>query len=201
MIPDNELSTTPVVSPLMFPKNTPVVGLEAFELGGVALNNPSQGLMVKPWRAFIDDLGNTYVEAAGVPPTFVVNLPDVSTLSLTFDQNMNVFLAFTQSGQAKFYWFDPIASAYTITNLPVGSTFPRCSLDDKRELASSTSDIIVAYLRNGNLYFRQQRDRYLIEYLLYPDINLDIIDAQIIEIGMGNNLRFQFHTAGAFFPV
>lgn len=201
MMPDNELSSTPITTPLMFPKNLPTVGLEAFELGGVALNDPSQGLMVKSWRAFANDDGDVYVESDDDPPVFQFSAPNISTISLTFDHNMEPFVAFTQPSGAKFYWFDTFDGQHKITDLPTGSTWPRASLDDKRRIAAATSDIILAYIRDGNLYFRQQRDRYLVEYLLYPDLNIAVIDPTIIEVGMGTNLRFQFHCSGSFFPV
>lgn len=201
MMPDNSLSSTPQPAPLLFPKNLPTVGLEAFEMGGVALNDPSQGLRVKPWRAFADEFGDVFVESDDDPPVFQFSAPGISTISLTFDHNMEPFVAFTQPSGAKFYWFDTLDSQHKITDLPAGSSWPRASLDDKRRISVGTSDIILAYIRDGNLYFRQQRDRYLIEYILYPDLNIDVIDPLIIEVGMGTNNRFQFHCAGAFFPV
>ena len=114
---------------------------------------------------------------------------------------MNTFFAFVQNGIARFRWWDSLTSSYQITDLPAGSTSPRASLDDKREFALGSSDIILAYIRDGNLYFRQQRDRYLIEYILYPDLNLAIIDPRIQDVGMGINLRFQFLVQGSFFPI
>lgn len=170
-------------------------------MGGVALNDPSQGLMVKPWRAFADGAGNVFVESEDDPPVFQFAAPGITTISLTFDHNMEPFVAFTQPDGTKFYWFDTFDSMHKITALPLGSSWPRASLDDKRQISSATSDIILAYIRDGNLYFRQQRDRYLIEYLLYADLNQDIISPRIIEVGMGTNLRFQFHVAGAFLPI
>ena len=48
----------------------------------------------------------------------------------------------------------------------LGAVNPRVTLDDKRRGQTSSSDVILAYLRAGSLYYRQQRDRYLTEYLL-----------------------------------
>lgn len=201
MMPENILSSTPIISGLLYPKNIPVVGLEAYDIGGVDLNDSSEGLLVKAWRSYADSAGDVYIEAVGHPASFVFSAPGISEMSLTFDRNMNVFIAFVQDGQAKFYWFDSLTSSYQITDLPVGSTTPRASLDDKRTFANSYSDIILVYIDDGNLYQRLQRDRYLIQYLLYADINVPIIDPQIVEVGMGVNMRFQLQIVGAFFPV
>jgi hypothetical protein len=64
---------------------------------------------------------------------------------------------------------------------------PKCSLDDKRQLQVSRSDIILAYIREGALYARQQRDRFDTEYLLKSDVG-----GYLRRIGMNVQQRFQF---------
>lgn len=203
MLPDNTLSTAPVISPMLYPKNLDIVGVESFDLGGIGLNDPSQGLQYQAWHAWSDiedETGTVFLGPIGQTVPYI-QLPGVTQVSITFDQNMNPFLAFVQNGVAKFRWWDTVTSSYQVTDLPVGSTFPRASLDDKRQFSLGSSDIILAYIRDSNLYYRQQRDRYENEYLLYPDLNLYITAPRLHDVGMGTNLRFQFMVQGAFFPV
>ena len=201
MLPDNELSSIPQIAAMLFPKNLPIIGIESYELGGIALNDPSQGLQVRGWRGYADEFGNVWIGPIEGPFSIFQTFPGITELSLTFDQNMNPFLAYVQAGIAKFYWFDTLTSSYENTTLPVGSISPRASLDDKRNFAIGTSDIILAYIDDGNLIMRMQRDRYEIEYILYPDINIPVVSPSVHDVGMGVNNRFQFIIYGEFFPV
>src|SRR5690606_25942974 len=78
---------------------------------------------------------------------------------------------------------------YTLTTLPARSKSPRAVLDDKRSHQISVSDIIIAYIRDNNLYARIQRDRYEIEYQLISTLDPDAI---LDQIGMGTNWRLHF---------
>jgi hypothetical protein len=62
-------------------------------------------------------------------------------------------------------------------------------LDDKRPLQNAVSDVILAYTRSGNLYFRAQRDRYLVEYPLATAVT-----GTLDKVGMNtvNRLQFEF---------
>ncbi|MNV87345.1 hypothetical protein D3C71_1814610 [compost metagenome] len=91
------------------------------------------------------------------------------------------------AGVPKFRWYDPIATGYVTTELPAGCVNPRVSLDDKRSEYAPSSDVILAYVRAGNLYYRQQRDRYTVEYLWQTGV-----PAGLVKIGMNRLLRFQF---------
>jgi len=100
---------------------------------------------------------------------------------------MNVALAFVQGGESKFYWYDSNLGAMTVTNFGSSVITPRVSHDDKRDMQSASSDVILAYVKNSSLYFRMQRDRYQIEYLLKSG------DCKgLIKIGMNSKLRLQF---------
>jgi hypothetical protein len=133
------------------------------------------------------------VAAPGVPQIVVFNAIGVTELSLAFDQNMRPFVAFTQLGQAKFRWYDTVLGANRITDLNVNDYSPRCTMDDKREMQTSlgSNDIILAYMRAGSLYYRQQRDRYENEYLLMANVN-----AQFLRVGMNRGKRLQFYFEG-----
>lgn len=183
------LSTTPVPSPFLAPRNRAKSAREDYARGGIAIQNPSQGLNVKDWHGFL--AGNTVMlEAENVLPTAVLTVPvGIQEFQFTFDQNMNPFIAYytlTQIGA--FYWYDTTIPGFTTTQLPAGSLYPRCALDDNRSTQTTPSDIILAYMRNGSLYYRLQRERYLNENLL----SNTLAGWALVNIGMSVKLRFQF---------
>lgn len=185
-MPEHALSTEPVEGQFLAPRNIPPMPLVDYERGGAAIEDASQGLDVKDWRGrYID--GSIVLDAPGVAPTAVLSVPGVTEFGFTFDQNMRVFIAYVDATGAHFYWYDTQIPGYTTTTLPAGSITPKCSMDDKRTSQLLVSDIILAYVRNGNLYTREQRDRYSVEYLLKAGVG-----GKLIQIGMNDKLRFQF---------
>lgn len=196
MIPQHVLSTIPILGAFEVPDPQPTL-ITSLQLGGIALNNPLQGLRVQVWTCTVS--GNDVVVFAPLAaPTIIFSRPNISEVSLAFDQNMQPFVAFVEAGVAKFYWFDSLLEDFTFTDLPLGSTSPRCTLDDSRDTQLGTSDIVLSYIRDGNLMMREQRDRYLIEYVLYADLNLDLINPRIHAIGMTDVLRVKFDLRGNF---
>lgn len=191
MMPDDVLSTTVVSGNYLFPDNSSSSKTVDYELGGVALRDPSQGSMVKVWTAnlYIDgsDIGSVYIGAADVPETLQFSGFGITEISLAFDQNMNPFIGFVQSGAARFWWFDPTVNEQVFSDLPPGTGAPKATLDDKRPNEQSVSDIIMAYTRSNNLYFRMQRDRYEVEYLLKTGVT-----GQVLKVGMNDRNRLQF---------
>ena len=195
MIPMGRLSTVAAPAPFQDPDslNTPNF-LTAYEQGGVDLSDASQGLLVKRWTATYNaETGAIDLSAPGVPQTTIFTALGVTELDLAFDQNMRPFFTYVQDGQAKFRWYDTVLGANRITDLNVADYNPRCCLDDKREMQTSlgSNDIILAYMRGGSLYYRQQRDRYENEYLLYAGVN-----AKFLRMGMSKTYRLQFYFEG-----
>ena len=141
-----------------------------YELGGVALNDPSQGLRVKTWTLQLvgDDVT---IYADDVAATTLFTRTGITEISLAFDQNMRPFVAFVQDGQAKYWWYDTAEGAQVFSDLAAGAVTPRCCIDDKRPTENGTSDIILAYVLNNDVYFRAQRDRFTVEYLLKSGID------------------------------
>ena len=197
MIPNETLSTVGVYSPLVLEDPQPSA-LVSRQIGGVGLNNATEGLSVQIWTATLENEEDVTVSAPLVSPTVLFSRPDISQISLAFDQNMQPFIAFVEAGQAKFYWYDTVVNDFVFTDLPSGSTYPRATLDDHRVSQNNTSDIILVYIRDGNLYYRQQRDRYLVEKLLYADINLQVIAPRIKYVAMNMNWRLQILVEGIF---
>lgn len=192
VIPMGRLSTTPVPAAFYSPDDIDSIDpLTDYEMGGVALSDASAGLQDRIWTARADLDGNVYLSAPENVETLFITLPGITELSFTFDQNMRPVLAYMQGGVARLRWFNTVPNAYVVTDLPAGSMYPRVALDDKRarQTTQGDNDVILAYMRSGDLYYRQQRDRYEDEYLLKAGVN-----AKLIRIGMNmlNRLQFMF---------
>lgn len=191
MLPDQVLSTETIFGAFLSPKSVPKEPLVDYEMGGADIQNPSEGLQVKVWKGVYEG-GDIILSASGVAPVSVLTVANVVEFAFTFDQSMRHFVTYTlANGDAKFYWYDSLIADYTTTALPSGTMNPRCVLDDKRALQGGTSDIILTYLRAGNLYFRAQRERYLTEHLLMAGTI-----GRLGQVGMNNKNRLQFEFRG-----
>jgi hypothetical protein len=185
MIPQNRLSTTPVRSGLRLENPQPSL-TRALHRGGIAIGDPSQGFDVQTWTAETNGLVVTLAAGAGAATPLFTGT-GITELSLAFDQNMRPFVAFVEGGIARFRWFDPTANDFVVTTLPAGAVSPRCTLDDYRPMQLARSDIIIAYLVGRTLFFRAQRDRYLVEYLLQTGMFNRL---QSVSMGLNNRLHF-----------
>jgi hypothetical protein len=192
MLPQDTLSTAVIPAPFLPPRDQLKEPLEDYELGGVDIQDSSQGLEVQVWRGrYI--AGDIVLDVPGVvTPITVLSVADITEFQFTFDQNMQPFVAYVVNDEDAFYhWFDGTVPGFVTDSLPAGSITPRCSLDDKRRVSGTlagASDIILTYMRAGDLYFRQQRDRYDTEYLLAEDLD----NYELGQVGMNAKLRFQF---------
>jgi hypothetical protein len=189
-LPGNVLSSTPIKSALISPDDSERKNLrEDFERGGVAVNDPTQGLDVKTWRGWTDGASIFVAPLPGLTPvTTVTTGVGITEVALAFDQNMEVTVAYVEGGATKLRWYDTQASA-TVTTTWTGARSPMLTLDDKRATAGAANDVIFAYIRDGQARYRQQRDRYSVEYTLGP---VPSDSARIEQLGMGVNNRLQF---------
>lgn len=184
MIPNQAIASADLPPADYLQPTLPPSSLIDYDWGPVALNTPGDGLSVKVWTFRVS--GNEIVVgAADVPDDLLFNAEGVTAISGTFDQNGAPQVAFVQGGVAKYWWWDTIGGAYAITELPAGSLTPKMKLDDRRELQTTTNDVILSYILNNNLYFRAQRDRYTVEYLLKSNVG-----GTIQRCGMTTALRF-----------
>ena len=185
MLPDNVLSTSVVKGLFIGGRAYPVTSFYDYENGGIAIQDASKGLNYQVWKAYIDI--NDVILSSDTQPEFVAyTAVGIEEISFTFDRNMNFTLAFVQNGEAKLYWYDSAIAGMTVTNFGTAVSSPKVTHDDKRDLESSSSDVIFAYVKNGNLYYRQQRDRFATEYLLMEGVSV------LKKIGMSDKLRLQF---------
>lgn len=194
-LPDDQASTEAVIANYEIPYNRYSGPLEDFEAGGIALNDSSQGLAYQVWHLIYDDdesspgYGNFTLRAESTGDVSVpLNVPNVTRVGLAFNQNMDVFICYeTRDCEAKFYWYDPLLADHATSTLVAGSQSLACCLDDHRITQTGTSDIILAYIRSGTLYYRQERDRFTIERSLGS-----VGAATLDKVGMTKNLRLKF---------
>lgn len=194
MLIDNELSTRPIYGVFLIPdKSDPMID---YEQGGIDLLDTSQGLQVKLWLCYYKD-GWIKISDGDSITHSLIQVENVKHLSLAFDFNMHATIAYTvevTEGAAKYqeaylYWYDTAQAKQITTKYGKDYKFPQLSLDDHRFEQSASADIIFAYIKNNNLYYRQQRDRFLIERLLYENLDEFI---QLRQIGLNRKNRFQF---------
>ena len=192
MLPDNTLASQSVESFLLSPDNINRINRKVdFEIGPIALNDVTSGVMFQNWKAWIEDNGTKVFcapESNLANKTLLVTDVGISEISLTFDQLARPQLAYMAGTMCKLWWYNSETASQVTTEFP-GVVSPMVSLDDKRQSSTGASDIIFAYCKAGNLYYRQQRDRYLIERDLGPT---PFGSNRISSMGMGSNYRFVF---------
>lgn len=162
-----------------------------YEWGGIGLNDPSAGLNYRKWKLFYNkETGDLFLKRADQDTThLVLNQIGITNVGLSFDFNMNPQVVYVYNNKTYFYWYDTAASGYITTEI-VGAKNPCISLDDNRDVAADTNDIILAYQKDTGLYFRRQRDRYQTEYLIYSDIPENV---RLHQIGLTDKFRMQFY--------
>lgn len=204
MIPENRLSNPVVFAPYAEAMRTARELTVDYEIAGVALNDGTQGMQVKQWTcevikrdhpsipdAFIWDIE---LSAPGVPTTIqITSATEITEVAFAFDNNMNNFIAYVEGGVPKFRWYSVGINDFVTVTLPVGTINPRACVDDKRAFNNANSDIILAYIRAGNLYVRYQRENYAIENLMKSGLGPDAI---LIAVGMNQVKRLQFWVRG-----
>lgn len=192
-LPDNTLSSRAVPARFSGARSGATSKTVDYEDGGIAIQDPSEGLLYQRWRARLFNAGKddafVMLDAREVPEFVWLTVPRMTEISFSFDANMQPAVVYVADGRAYLNWYDSAIPGYTTTALATDAITPRVSLDDKRWLASNgyqLSDVILAYVRGGNLYYRQQRDRYTIERLLKTGVT------PLIKIGLSRGLRLQF---------
>lgn len=157
-----------------------------YEDGGIAVGNTSAGHMFQIWRGRLIS-PNIIIDAPFVEPFILYTDPDITEFSFTFDQNMNIIFSFVSNGTSYIRYMSD--GNYINKELPAGSTNPRVFLDDKREtqLRVGASDIILAYIRNGNLCVSIQRENYNTEHIVASDIT-----TELLKIGINQYNRIQY---------
>ena len=188
MLPDGAiLSTTPTPSAYLTPDVLVTSGVMDWERGGVAISDSSEGLNTTSWYAYIS--GDDAIVGFDVPSEYVVlTSAGISSVSIAFDRNMRLNIAYEAGGVSYFRWYDAL-TASDVTDVLTGCRSPRLTHDDKRDISDSTADILCCYLKGDSLCYRLQRDRYDTEYVLYTALPTTV---RLRNVGMTTNNRIKF---------
>lgn len=186
MIPNHTFTMAPPSSPFLWGAELLSTAIESWEMGGIGISDPSGGLTYQMWHGVLDvSTGTVLLDAPNTPQFVLYSEAGITQMDFSFDQNMKPCLAFTQNGVAKFWWYNTVNLQYEIITL-TGAMTPLTLLDDKRDGLLGSSDIILFYLREGRLYYREQRDRFTIEY----DSGISGI-RRLVRVGFTEGLRVQ----------
>lgn len=195
MIPEFRFSSQTVDADFMLADELSRARLTDFEMGGIALSNPSQGLRVQPWQVYLVGQEVRVRPHPNGPPTTIFKEAGIRRVELAFDQNMRPVIAYVANDLVKLRWYDPVTAKATTTSFP-GARDPIVMLDDKRPGLLAYSDVLFFYLKAGRtLYMRAQQDRFGVEYAIgdFP-IGTTTLDAG----GMSKNGRLKFRVFGKF---
>ena len=197
-MPENRLSTTPVSSAFVSVEALEANSIISRELGGIGLNDTSEGLIYQTWTAQIrhntlNALDEIVLSAGNYPETVIYSGNNITSVSISFDRNMNLHYVYIEDGVTKLNWFDSLAEAQVITEYGDTLVTPKLFLDDKRDNQDFSSDILFCYLEEGTLKHRQQRDRFLTSYTLQDNLG---DEASLVRVGMNTNNRVQFEIFG-----
>lgn len=174
-IPFHLITPIPIQSAFVAPWDEPYDPLIQVVLGGTAIGSGELGREVKKWTVFYeDDTIKVAPEDGAIAYTLAVM--GVLTCSLSFDANMQVTIAYTKSDGSYLYYFNSLTGVFTTLRIE-GSGSCRVCVDDPRLFNSTASDVVFSYVIDDTLFYREQRDRYAIEYTVGPAKGLDLLQA------------------------
>lgn len=187
-LPESQFTDEPVEGAFLAPDDRARTSLLVdYELAGIGIGDPSQGLQYQVWEARVaGGVIQTRPESGGAW-TDITSASDITEIALAFDQNMRPQVAYMAGGVCRFYWYDADSAAYVTSSFP-GATSPVVAMDDKRAAEVGLNDVVLFYLLDGRVIYRRQRDRYGVAYDMeaVPDDT-----TRIIRWGMTDQLRFQ----------
>lgn len=186
-LPLGIITPEPVYAPFLAPlQDWEYDPFQEMVIGGTAIGDGAAGREVQNWVISYAS-GVIEVSPENGAPQFSLAVEDVLTVSLGFDSNMAVAIAYQTAAGANFYYFSAILNAYTTLTV-AGATSCRSSVDDPRLFDSGASDVIFAYVLDEVLYYRQQRDRYTIQYTVGPAAGQTLIKMSFTTL---NRMQFE----------
>lgn len=168
-MPDNVRSTNPVTGKYLYPDRKPKLDpLEDYELGGIALYDPSAGLDYQEWIGTYEEPYLVLTPQRTGSPVNITLDYGITEFSFSFDQNMHETITYIKGDRCYLNWYDTAAASQVTTDFGTNKISPRLSLDDKRYALFTWSDVLFFYLNPATtgIYYRQQRDRYATERLI-----------------------------------
>lgn len=164
MIPNNRFTASPVIGTFLYLVDQEYIPLQQTVMGGISLNDPSKGRLYQPWTVKYSG-GNILVNPGAEATVFTLPVSGVTSVSLAFDNNMSPVIAWTSVNGANLYYYNTLGLTYT-TRYFEGINSCRVCVDNPEDYYDGASDVIFGYTLNNNLCYRQQRDRYDIEYII-----------------------------------
>lgn len=171
----NEAHVKSSLTSFVYPRDQHYPLNEARCVGGEIIANTTSGLDGYLWSAYLK--GNTVIiKRDDLPEEHVIfSREGITQLDLTFDQNMRPFFVYVAEGNPYYYSFNPEDSSYSEVALPTSIKFPKCAIDYHEVENIPSSDVIIAYSREGNLCYRLQRERFTREYIIATDPNKSMV--------------------------
>ncbi|AIK67608.1 hypothetical protein ABTNL_47 [Pseudomonas phage vB_PaeP_PPA-ABTNL] len=157
--------------------------------GGIAIQDPSQGLLYQEWHAeLLEDGIYLTPEKDRVTTRIGPGINEgVASMAVTFDQNMNYIVVYSKQGEGFIDFFDSAIEERNVMNIgPVD--YIKADLDDRRPEGSAWAQVLVCYTRQGNFYIRASSTRFTEEELI---IGTGKVTRPIVKCGMAANWRFQ----------
>lgn len=176
---------------------------EDYEYGSLALQDPTGGLQQAVWQAKTDGSAITLQRLPdGLVEPLAVSSGFVTEVSLAFDSDMYLYLAWVEDDVVRLSWRGQslvLEDAYS----------PRLTLDDKRPGQELLRDVLLFYLRNlpgedlgegvpPALCYRQQREQFSVERVL---ARISPIATGLGAVGMNTEHRLQISFCGCMIEV
>lgn len=98
-------------------------------------------------------------------PTYLYTPTPMSAVDCAYDQQNRLWVCYICDAVGYLYWYDSLAQQMVTTNFgPVAQAF--LLTDDVRfeAVSTNTNTVVFVYLRDSTVYYRDQQDRFTIEY-------------------------------------
>lgn len=193
-IPQGRLSTEPVEAPFGVPDNRVFYARTSYERGPIAIEDVSEGLQYQNWQMYwspeTEKIFLVGEDTSSI--TEIDTIPELVSLTFTFDQNGRVSYTYTTPTSSYLVWYDTALAQTVTTDLGPGAITPTIFMDDKRETQNQANDMMLWYTRaNGDTFDLikcLQRERFLIEHIERTGLTTQYIH----NCGMNSELRVQF---------
>jgi hypothetical protein len=189
MIPNNSISSVLEMGGWIINKDDAAYTLTSgYELGAdVYSSSTNASLTSYLWQYGYSNNNITLKRDDLTIVNIIDTIPLLTELSLTFDQNMNPYYTYVQSGNTYLKYYDSTTQSNTTVNYGFGFGSPKVILDYKIN-NSAASDVLFIYMKsNTDLCVRVQRERFNTEHVL------KVTDAnRILRVGMNTQNRLQF---------
>ena len=187
MLPDNELASLQMFNEWQYYYPMTDDLNIAYGQGGVGITDTSEGLRSDLWKLqYSSNQLHLGKDGDTLSPVLTVGA-GVVKVALAFDSNMRPVYAWQLNPlDCVLYYYDTILGDFTQVTF-TDAYSPCLTLDDSRDESSSSRDVIFAYLKDGELCYRQQRDRFLTEYVLTETDKKHLIR---VGLSLGNRLQF-----------